>query len=87
MLTTALVLLGLGLTLRALLMTEVDRTANDDVVQELDDPTRFVLVEVYRDADAAAAHKQTAHYAAWRDTVADLMAEPRRGVKYRALAE
>lgn len=60
--------------------------ARFDVVQEVEDPTRFVLVEVYRDADAAAAHKQTAHYAAWRDAVADLMAEPRRGVRYRNLA-
>jgi len=60
--------------------------ARFDVVQEVEDSTRFVLVEVYRDEDAAAAHKQTAHYATWRDEVADLMAEPRRGVKFRALA-
>jgi len=53
-----------------------------DVVQQTDDPTRFVLVEVYRDASAAAAHKETEHYRLWRDTVADLMAEPRRGVQY-----
>ncbi len=56
--------------------------ARFDVIQQQDDPTRFVLVEVYRSADAAAAHKETAHYAAWRDTVASLMAEPRQGVKY-----
>jgi (4S)-4-hydroxy-5-phosphonooxypentane-2,3-dione isomerase len=56
--------------------------ARFDVIQQLDDPTRFVLVEVYRSADAAAAHKATAHYAAWRDAVAPLMAEPRTGVKY-----
>ncbi len=56
--------------------------ARFDVVQHLDDPTRFVLVEVYRTVDAAAAHKDTAHYAAWRDTVAPMMAEPRMGVKF-----
>ena len=42
-----------------------------------DDPTRFVLVEIYRDAEAAAAHKETAHYPVWRDAVAPMMAEPR----------
>jgi autoinducer 2-degrading protein len=56
--------------------------ARFDVCQQLDDPTRFVLVEVYRDFDAAAAHKETAHYARWRDTVAPMMAEPRSSVKY-----
>ena len=48
-----------------------------DVVQDRDDPTRFVLVEVYRSADAPAAHKQTAHYETWRVTVEPLLAEPR----------
>lgn len=56
--------------------------ARFDVVQSTEDPTRFVLVEAYRTADAPAAHKATAHYARWRDTVADLMAEPRTAVKY-----
>jgi quinol monooxygenase YgiN len=56
--------------------------ARFDVVQQADDPTRFVLVEVYRSAEAAAAHKDTAHYAAWRDRVAPLMAEPRSSVKF-----
>jgi autoinducer 2-degrading protein len=56
--------------------------ARFDVVQSAEDPTRFVLVEVYRTADAPAAHKATAHYARWRDAVADLMAEPRTAVKY-----
>ena len=56
--------------------------ARFDVIQQHDDPSRFVLVEVYRSADAVAAHKQTAHYATWRDAVAPLMAEPRTGVKY-----
>ncbi len=53
-----------------------------DVVQQQDDPTRFVFVEVYRDAAAAAAHKETAHYPIWRDAVAPMMAEPRQSVKY-----
>jgi quinol monooxygenase YgiN len=56
--------------------------ARFDVVQQADDPTRFVLVEVYRTADAPAKHKETAHYATWRDTVAPMMAEPRASVKY-----
>ncbi len=55
-----------------------------DVVQQADDATRFVLVEVYRTADDPARHKETAHYAAWRDAVEPMMAEPRRSVKYRA---
>lgn len=54
-----------------------------DVLRQTDDPTRFVLVEVYRTAEGAAAHKQTAHYLRWRDTVAPLMAEPRVGVLYQ----
>lgn len=53
-----------------------------DVVQQQDDPTRFVLVEVYRTPDAPAAHKETRHYQTWRDTVAPLMAEPRSSVKF-----
>jgi quinol monooxygenase YgiN len=56
--------------------------ARFDVVQSTEDPTRFVLVEVYRTPDAPAAHKQTAHYARWRDAVADLMAEPRTAARY-----
>lgn len=59
--------------------------ARFDVVESLDDPTRFVLVEAYRSEDAAAAHKETAHYATWRDAVAPLMAEPRTSLKYRAV--
>ena len=57
--------------------------ARFDVVQQQDDPTRFVLVEVYRTADAPGEHKETAHYAKWRDTVAPMMAEPRTSVKYK----
>jgi len=56
--------------------------ARFDVIQQRDDPSKFVLVEVYRSPEAAAAHKETAHYAKWRDTVAPMMAEPRRSVKY-----
>jgi autoinducer 2-degrading protein len=56
--------------------------ARFDVIQQQDDPTRFVLVDVYRTAEAPARHKETAHYAVWRDTVADMMAEPRSAVKY-----
>jgi quinol monooxygenase YgiN len=56
--------------------------ARFDVIQNADDPTRFVLVEVYRDAQAPAAHKATAHYQKWRYTVAPMMAEPRSSQKY-----
>jgi quinol monooxygenase YgiN len=56
--------------------------ARFDVVQQLDDETRFVLIEVYRTPEAPAAHKETAHYAKWRDAVASMMAEPRQSVKY-----
>lgn len=54
--------------------------ARFDVVQQADDPTRFVLVEAYRTTDAPAAHKETKHYAMWRDTVAPMMAVPRTSV-------
>jgi (4S)-4-hydroxy-5-phosphonooxypentane-2,3-dione isomerase len=60
--------------------------ARFDLVQEQADPTRFVLVEAYKTPDAPAAHKETAHYAAWRDAVADMMAAPRTSVKYESLA-
>ncbi|MGK4006990.1 putative quinol monooxygenase [Sorangium sp. So ce1036] len=56
--------------------------ARFDVVQDTEDPTRFVLVEIYRTKDAPAQHKETAHYQRWRDTVADMMAEPRTSRKY-----
>ena len=59
--------------------------ARFDVVQGQDDPARFVLVEAYRTPEAPAAHKQTAHYAKWRDAVAPMMAEPRSSVKYVGL--
>jgi (4S)-4-hydroxy-5-phosphonooxypentane-2,3-dione isomerase len=59
--------------------------ARFDVIQQDDEPTRWELIEIYRTPEAAAAHKATAHYAAWRDAVAPLMAEPRSSTKYRAI--
>lgn len=59
--------------------------ARFDVCQQADDPACFVLVEAYRNAEAPARHKETAHYAKWRDTVAPMMAEPRKAVKYTNL--
>ena len=56
--------------------------ARFDVIQQTEDPTKFILVEIYKTTDAPAAHKETAHYAKWRDTVAEMMAEPRQGIKY-----
>jgi (4S)-4-hydroxy-5-phosphonooxypentane-2,3-dione isomerase len=56
-----------------------------DVIQDHADPAHVVLVEVYRDVDASAAHKQTPHYATWRDTVADMMAQPRESAKFAAI--
>jgi quinol monooxygenase YgiN len=56
--------------------------ARFDVIQQQDDPSRFVLVEAYRTAEAVAAHKVTPHYTAWRDAVAPMMAAPRSSTKY-----
>ena|ERR1700685_2077868 len=56
--------------------------ARFDVLQDATDPTHFVLVEVYRASEARAAHRTTAHYAAWRDAVEDMMAEPRIGIQF-----
>ena len=56
-----------------------------DVLQSPDEPGQFVLYEAYASADDAQAHKQTPHYLAWRDAVADWMAEPRRGVSWNGL--
>lgn len=56
-----------------------------DVLQSANDPNRFVLYEAYASAEDAAAHKQTAHYLTWRETVADMMTEPRQGVPYNGL--
>jgi autoinducer 2-degrading protein len=56
-----------------------------DVLQQADDPTRFLLIEIYREPEAQARHRETAHYAVWRDKVAWMMAEPRSPVKYVAV--
>ena len=56
--------------------------ARFDVIQQSDNPTRFVLLEVYRTAEAPAAHKETPHYKRWANTVMQMMAEPRHGIKY-----
>ncbi|KAL3815998.1 hypothetical protein ACHAXA_010658 [Cyclostephanos tholiformis] len=57
--------------------------ARFDVIQQEDDPTKFVLVEVYKSDGAPAAHKKTDHYLAWRAAVEDMMAEPRKAIKYK----
>jgi (4S)-4-hydroxy-5-phosphonooxypentane-2,3-dione isomerase len=59
--------------------------ARFDVLQQPDDPTRFVLVEVYRTAEAPAQHKETAHYHAWLDAATEMMAEPRTRVTYTSI--
>jgi quinol monooxygenase YgiN len=56
--------------------------ARFDVLQQADDPARFILVEIYKTAEAPGAHKETTHYKRWRDTVMPMMAEPRQGIKY-----
>ena len=56
-----------------------------DVIQQEDDPTRFALIEIYRTPEDPARHKETAHYAAWREAVEPMMAEPRHSLKYRPL--
>jgi autoinducer 2-degrading protein len=56
-----------------------------DFVQQADDPCRFMLYEAYESEQAAADHKLTPHYAAWRDIVAGYMAEPRKGIKYKII--
>ena len=57
--------------------------ARFDVIQQDDDPTRFVLLEVYRTPEDAARHKETRHYNGWRETVEPMMAEPRTRVVYK----
>jgi len=56
-----------------------------DFLQQADDPCQFMIYEAYESEEAAAAHKNTSHYLVWRDAVKDLMAEPRKGVKYNIL--
>ena len=61
--------------------------ARFDVVQDTDTPTRFVMIEAYHGSEGAAAHKETAHYRKWRDTVASMLAEPRTSNKYLNVTE
>ena len=56
-----------------------------DLIQQDDDPTKFMIYEAYESESEAADHKNTGHYKRWRDDVADMMAEPREGVKYRMI--
>ncbi len=56
--------------------------ARFDIIQQQDNPARFLLVEVYYTSEDPARHKETTHYQKWRDTVADMMAEPRTSIKY-----
>ena len=72
---------------RANHLASIDEPGNlrFDVLQSAEDPARFVLYEAYHTAGDAAAHKQTAHYLSWRETVAEWMAEPRQGVAYNGL--
>ncbi len=56
-----------------------------DVLQDAENPAKFVLYEAYVSAEDAAAHKQTRHYLSWRETVADMMAQPRQGVPHKGL--
>lgn len=60
--------------------------ARFDVIQQMDDDSSFLLIEAYRSENAPAAHKETEHYQRWRDTVADMMAEPRSNKKYKEIS-
>jgi (4S)-4-hydroxy-5-phosphonooxypentane-2,3-dione isomerase len=53
-----------------------------DIIQQEDDFTQFLLIEMYKNAEAAKKHKETAHYARWRETAEPLLAEPRKSIKY-----
>ena len=57
--------------------------ARFDVIQQIDDPARFLLSEVYRTEEDPGRHKETSHYKKWRDTVEQMMAEPRTSIKYK----
>lgn len=57
-----------------------------DFLQDAEDPTKFVLYEVYRSEEDVASHKRTSHYLTWRETVQDWMAEPRRGIRHEVVA-
>jgi quinol monooxygenase YgiN len=62
-----------------------ERTARFDVLQQRDDQTRFLLIEVYKNDSAPALHKETNHYAKWRDSVIDMLQEPRYGIWYKKI--
>lgn len=68
-------------------VASIEETGNRrfDVLQDSRDPAKFILLEAYITAEQAAAHKQTAHYTTWRDTVEDMMAKPREGIPYNGL--
>ena len=57
--------------------------ARFDFIQQIDDPTRFTLIEVFRDDDAPAKHRETEHYLRWKDVAIDMMVEPRVGIRHR----
>ena len=65
--------------------TEEQGNRRFDLLQNLEDPTRFILYEAYDTQEDGAAHKETSHYKAWREAVAPFMEEPRRGIAYRAI--
>jgi len=65
--------------------TKEDGNMRFDILQSPDQPTHFILYEAYKSQQHAAAHKDTQHYAVWRETVADWMAEPRKGIVYNGL--
>ena len=69
----------------ARLSLEEPGIARFEIFQQADDPTRFVFIEMFRTPDAQEAHRQTAHYQAWREAVAEMMAEPRKGANYVAV--
>lgn len=56
-----------------------------DIIQDMEDETKFILYEAYDNEESAAAHKKTDHYLKWRETVADWMAEPRKGIPYKVI--
>jgi autoinducer 2-degrading protein len=56
-----------------------------DLIQQADDPARFMFYEAYVSEEAASAHKNTPHYLKWRETVQEMMAEPRKGIRYNIL--
>ncbi len=56
-----------------------------DFIQQADDPSRFMIYEVFESEDAVAKHKKTSHYLTWRDSVADFMAESRQGIRYKII--